>query len=107
MQDALRAGEAAFLLVGSGRGDKHGHMAVIEQPRSIDYDEAGQIKSISFEGWEAQPDGAKHLSQRTWNRFGEKGAPGDRNGLERIEIIQLARKSVQPHENTDPPLQKP
>jgi Rod binding domain-containing protein len=107
MQDALRAGEAAFLLVGSGRGDKHGHMAVIETPKQIDYDEAGQIKSISFEGWEAQRDGAKHLTQRTWNRFGEKGAPGDRNGLERIEIIQLARKHVQPHPATTTPLQKP
>ena len=108
MQDALRAGEAAFLLVGSGRGEKHGHMAVIEKPHSIDYDEAGQIKRISFEGWEAQPDGAKHLTQRTWNRFGEKATtPGDRNGLERIEIIQLARKSVQPHADTKTPLQKP
>lgn len=108
MQDALRAGEAAFLLVGSGRGDKHGHMAVIEKPHSIDYDEAGRIKRISFEGWEAQPDGAKHLTQRTWNRFGEKGAAaGDRNNLERIEIIQLARKSVQPHADTKTPLQKP
>ena len=107
MQDALRAGEAAFLLVGSGRGDRHGHMAVIEQPKSIDYDEAGQIRSISFEGWEAQPDGAKHLSQRTWNRFGEKGAPGDRNNLERIEIIQLAPKHAQPHANTETPVQDP
>jgi hypothetical protein len=107
MQDALRAGEAAYLLVGSGRGDRHGHMAVIEKPSAIDYDEAGQIKSISFEGWEAQPDGAKHLAQRTWNRFGEKGGAGDRNGLERIEIIQLSRKSAKPHANTEPPLRNP
>ena len=101
MQDALRAGEAAFLLVGSGRGDRHGHMAVIEQPHSIDYDESGQIRSITFEGWEAQTDGAKHLTQRTWNRFGEKSARGDRNNLEHIEIIQLARKHAQPHDNTE------
>lgn len=107
MQDALRAGEAAFLLVGSGRGDRHGHMAVIEQPHSIDYDEAGQIRSISFEGWEAQPDGAKHLTERTWNRFGEKGGPSDRNNLERIEIIQLGRKYGQPHANTETPLHNP
>jgi hypothetical protein len=107
MQEALRAGEAAFLLVGSGRGDRHGHMAVIEQPHSIDYDESGQIRSISFEGWEAQPDGAKHLTQRTWNRFGEKGGPGDRNNLERIEIIQLAPKVAQPHANTETQLQSP
>jgi Rod binding domain-containing protein len=107
MQDALRAGEAAFLLVGSGRGEKHGHMAVIEKPHAIDYDDNGQIKSISFEGWEAQPDGAKHLTQRVWNRFGEKGASGDRNGLERIEIIRLARKPMEPHADTDTPLQKP
>ena len=101
MQDALHAGEAAFLLVGSGRGEKHGHMAVIEKPSSIERDDNGQIKSISFEGWEAQPDGAKHLTQRTWNRFGEKGAPGDRNGLERIEIIQLARKPLETHAQTN------
>jgi|GEM_PF-3650126 len=107
MQDALHAGEAAFLLVGSGRGDRHGHMAVIEQPHSIDYDEAGQIRSISFEGWEAQPDGAKHLTQRTWNRFGEKGTPGARNNLERIEIIQLAPKVAQPHANTETQGQNP
>jgi hypothetical protein len=107
MQDALRAGEAAFLLVGSGRGDRHGHMAVIEQPHAIDYDESGEIRRISFEGWEAQPDGAKHLTQRTWNRFGEKGASGDRNNLERIEIIQLTRKQAQPHDNTEPPVQSP
>jgi Rod binding domain-containing protein len=107
MQDALRAGEAAFLLVGSGRGDRHGHMAVIEQPHSIDYDESGQIRSISFEGWEAQADGAKHLTQRTWNRFGEKGTPGSRNNLERIEIIQLAPKHAQPHANTETPLHSP
>ena len=107
MQDALHAGEAAFLLVGSGRGDRHGHMAVIEQPHSIDYDESGQIRSISFEGWEAQPDGAKHLTQRTWNRFGEKGGPSDRNNLERIEIIQLAPKVAQPHANTEPQRQIP
>lgn len=107
MQDALRAGEAAFLLVGSGRGDRHGHMAVIEQPHSIDYDEAGQIRSISFEGWEAQADGAKHLTQRTWNRFGEKGGPGARNNLERIEIIQLAPKVAQPHANTETQGQNP
>jgi hypothetical protein len=107
MQDALRAGEAAYLLVGSGRGDRHGHMAVIEQPRAIDYDEAGQIKRISFGGWEAQPDGAKHLTERTWNRSGEKGAPTDRNGLERIEIIQLSRKHAEPHANTKTPLRIP
>jgi Rod binding domain-containing protein len=111
MQDALRAGEAAFLLVGSGRGEKHGHMAVIEKPRSVDYDESGQIKSISFQGWEAQPDGAKHLTQRTWNRFGEKGAPGDRNELERIEIIQLGRKPLETHAqplaDTDTRIAKP
>lgn len=104
MQEALRAGEAAFLLVGSGRGGRHGHMAVIEQPQTIDYDESGQIRRITFEGWEAQPDGAKHLTQRTWNRFGEKGGPSDRNNLERIEIIQLAPKAAQLHSNTETPL---
>ena len=94
MQDALRAGEAAFLLVGHGHGERHGHMAVIEQPRSVNYDEEGRVRSITFDGWEAQPNGAKHLTTRTWNRTGEKGASGDRNGLDRIEIIQLNRKDA-------------
>jgi Rod binding domain-containing protein len=94
MQAALHAGEAAFLLVGQGVGDAHGHMAVIEQPRSIDYDTAGHVRSITFDGWEAQPDGAKHLTQRTWNQVGQKPTPGARNGLERIEIIQLNRTAA-------------
>lgn len=105
MQDALHAGEAAFLLVGSGHGERHGHMAVIEKPTAIDYDDAGQIRSISFEGWEAQPDGAKHLTNRTWNRTGQTGAAGDRNGLDRIEIIQLNRKDADRHPPTRTPLQ--
>ncbi|HKU40091.1 MAG TPA: hypothetical protein VJR89_18155 [Polyangiales bacterium] len=91
MQDALRAGEAAFLLVGGGQGERHGHMAVIERPKSIDYDAEGQVQRIVFDGWEAQPDGAKHLKERAWNRMGNAGGPGDRNGLTRIEIIQLSR----------------
>jgi Rod binding domain-containing protein len=105
MQDALRAGEAAFLVVGSGHGERHGHMAIVEHPRTIDYDEAGRIRSITFEGWEAQPDGAKHLASRTWNLRGEKGAPGDRNGLDRIEILQLHRKAADLHLTTNTPLQ--
>jgi hypothetical protein len=92
MQDALNAGEAAFLLVGSGRGERHGHMAVIERPRSIEYGDDGAVRSIQFDGWEAQPDGARHLTQRTWNRYGNGGGPNDRNGLEHIEILQLNRK---------------
>jgi hypothetical protein len=75
-------------------------MAVIEHPRSIDYDADGKIRSISFDGWEAQPDGARHLTQRTWNRAGERGAPGDRNGLERIEVIQLNRAHSAPESVT-------
>jgi hypothetical protein len=94
MQDALHTGEAAFLLVGQGHGERHGHMAVIEHPRSIDYDEQGKVRSISFDGWEAQPDGAKHLTTRTWNRTGVEGGKGDRNGLDRIEIIQLNRTAA-------------
>jgi hypothetical protein len=82
-------------------------MAIIEKPTAIDYDEAGQIRSISFQGWEAQPDGAKHLANRTWNRYGQNGAPGDRNGLDRIEIIQLSRKEADPQSRTQTPLQSP
>jgi hypothetical protein len=107
MQDALHAGEVAFLLVGSGHGERHGHMAMVERPESIDYDDMGQIRSISFSGWEAQPDGAKHLTARTWNRTGEKAHPGDRNGLDRIEIIQLNRKTAHPQPATNTLLQNP
>lgn len=91
MQDALRAGEVAFLLVGSGAGDRHGHMAVVERPRAIEYDDAGQIQRVVFDGWEAQPGGARHLQERAWNRTGHSGQKGDRNGLTDIEIIQLNR----------------
>ena len=96
MQDVLHAGEAVFMLVGHGHGDRHGHMAMMERPRSIEYDSDGSIRSIEFDGWEAQPDGAKHLTQRTWNRYGQPGKPADRNGLDRIEIIQLNRMDAEP-----------
>lgn len=96
MQDALRAGEAVFMLVGSGHGDAHGHMAMMERPRSIEYDNDGSVRSIEFDGWEAQPDGAKHLTKRTWNRYGNSGGPHDRNGLDRIEIIRLNRMAADP-----------
>jgi Rod binding domain-containing protein len=91
MQDALQSGEAAFLLVGSGAGERHGHMAVVERPKSIEYDAEGQVQRLVFDGWEAQPSGARHLTERAWNRQGSPGQPGDRNGLTRIEIIQLSR----------------
>jgi Rod binding domain-containing protein len=100
MQDALGAGEAAFMLVGQGHAQAHGHMAMIERPRAIDYDSDGSIRSITFDGWEAQPNGAKHLTSRTWNRSGTGGGPGDRNGLDRIEIIRLNRKAAE--SATDP-----
>jgi Rod binding domain-containing protein len=96
MQDALRAGEAVFMLVGQGHGEAHGHMAMMERPRSIEYDTDGSVRSIEFDGWEAQPNGAKHLTQRTWNRYGNPGGPHDRNGLDRIEIIRLNRMAADP-----------
>lgn len=96
MQDALQSGEAAFLLVGSGAGERHGHMAVVERPKSIEYDAEGQVQRVVFDGWEAQPSGARHLTERAWNRAGNPGNPGDRNGLTRIEIIQLSRPAQDP-----------
>jgi len=102
MQEALRAGEVAFLLVGSGAGDRHGHMAVVERPRAIEYDDAGQVQRIVFDGWEAQPGGARHLQERAWNRAGHAGGSGDRNGLTDIEIIQLNRPS--PETTAEQPL---
>lgn len=102
MQEALRAGEVAFLLVGSGAGDRHGHMAVVERPRAIEYDDAGQVQRIVFDGWEAQPGGARHLQERAWNRAGHAGQSSDRNGLTDIEIIQLNRPT--PDTGTEQPL---
>lgn len=100
MQDALHSGEAAFLLVGSGAGERHGHMAVVERPRSIEYDAEGQVQRVVFDGWEAQPSGARHLTERAWNRLGHPGRSGDRNGLTRIEIIQLSRPAQSQPEQT-------
>jgi Rod binding domain-containing protein len=105
MQDALRAGEAVFMLVGQGHGEAHGHMAMMERPRSIQYDTDGSVRSIQFDGWEAQPDGAKHLTERTWNRYGNPGGPNDRNGLDRIEIIRLNRMAADPSTDTGRDLQ--
>ena len=55
----------------------------------------------------AEYPGAGNLASRTWNRYGEKGAPGDRNGLDRIEIIELIRKDADLHPSTRTPLQTP
>jgi len=71
---SIARGEAAFLLVGSGQGERHGHMAVIERPRSIDYDAEGQVQRIVFDGWESAtrrwqaPHGARLESPRPRRR---------------------------------------
>jgi len=93
LDTGLAQGTRALMLAGSGIGAAHGHMAVVERVRSIDYAPTGEIRRIVFDGWEARPDGASHLQERTWNAYGNPGGTDARNGFGRIEIIELKRPS--------------
>lgn len=86
---AAQAGQSAFVLAGSGQGERLGHMAVVERIHSIEYDDYGRIQRAVFDGWEARTGGAQHLTQRTWNRAGTHGGHLARSGFGRIEIIEL------------------
>lgn len=94
LDTGLAEGTRALMLAGSGMGEAHGHMAVVERVRSIDYAPTGEIRRIVFDGWEARPDGASHLQQRTWNAYGNPGGTDARNGFGRIEIIELKRSNL-------------
>ena len=86
---ALQSGQRAFMLTSAGTDGHAGHMAVVERVHSIEYDDQGQVQQIVFDGWEARSRGARHLSQRTWNRVGNHGGNDPRGGLSRIELIEL------------------
>jgi len=94
LDNGLRSGERALMLTGSGRGERHGHMAVVERVRSVEYGPEGQVQRVVFDGWEARPDGARHLRERTWNLHGHQGGHDARDGFDRIEILEL--KSADP-----------
>ena len=88
----IAAGKRAFLLSGSGRSGRHGHMAIVERIHRIEYDTGGDIKQVEFDGWEARSrGGAQHLVRRTWNRADVQGGHMARNGFEQIEVIELQR----------------
>lgn len=89
---AVRSGERAFLLTGSGDGEHAGHMAVVERVHEVHYDDQGQVERVVFDGWEARTKaGAQHLSRRTWNVVGHGGGNLARNGFARIELLELRR----------------
>src|SRR5262249_51951042 len=87
----VREGKRALMLAGSGEGDRHGHMAVVERLHKVEYSPAGDITRIVFDGWEAQPDGASHLTERTWNLTGRGGGSNPHDGFHHIEILELKR----------------
>ncbi|MCA9609516.1 MAG: rod-binding protein [Myxococcales bacterium] len=84
-------GERAFLLTATGANDRAGHMGVIERVHEIDYDDAGEVRRIVFDGWEGRTYGATHLERREWVREGSRASTGARGGFERIEIVELRR----------------
>lgn len=88
----IAAGRRAFLLTGSGSAGRHGHMAIVERIRRVEYDSQGEVTQIEFDGWEARSrGGAEHLQSRTWNRLGTQGGHLPRSGFDHIEIIELER----------------
>ncbi|MBI2896539.1 MAG: rod-binding protein [Deltaproteobacteria bacterium] len=88
---SIARGERAFMLSASSPGERPGHMAVVERVRSIQYGEDGRVRRIVFDGWEAKPSGARHLTQRTWNLIGNEGGSQPHNGFDLIEILELRR----------------
>jgi Rod binding domain-containing protein len=88
---SIARGDRAFMLSASSPGERPGHMAVIERIRSIQYGEDGRVRRIVFDGWEAKPSGARHLTRRTWNVIGNEGGSQAHNGFDLIEILELHR----------------
>lgn len=91
LDSAIVRGQSAFILAGSEHDGHRGHMGVIERVHAIDYDDAGNITRIVFDGWEGRSQGAMHLTQRAWSTAGNRAGPGGRGGLGRIEILELQR----------------
>lgn len=89
LDEGIRRGDRAFMLTASSPGERPGHMAVIERVRSVEYGPGGEVRRIVFDGWEAKPNGARHLTQRTWNVIGNEGGTQPHNGFDLIEILEL------------------
>jgi Rod binding domain-containing protein len=87
LQRAIGDGRG-FLLAGSGTAGHAGHMAVVERVHEVRYDREGVIERVVFDGWEARARGAERVLGRVWCRAGHP-QPGARNGLGRIEIVEL------------------
>lgn len=90
----IRNGQRAFMLAGAGRGERHGHMAVVERVHQVDYGADGRVDRVVFDGWEARAKGAEHLERRTWNRHGNPGGTNVRGGFEHIQLIELNRTAT-------------
>lgn len=54
-----------FMIVGSGRDDRAGHVGMVDEVHRIERDSNGGIRRIEYSGWEANGDGA-HYRRRTW-----------------------------------------
>ena len=78
---------AAFCSPVRPRGDRAGHMAIVERIHDIERGADGRIRRVVFDGWEARTQGASHLSRRTWNIAGNPGGT-------------LARQRICPHRST-------
>ena len=108
LDQAVRGGGRAYLLVGSGTGEHAGHMAVVERVHDVEYGPEGDLRRIVFDGYEARANhGASFLTNRTWNLYGHgrssQGFSGPvRNGFERIEVLEMKKKN--PGESSEIPL---
>lgn len=89
LDGGIRRGDRGILLTGSGIEGHRGHMAVVERVHEVHYDQSGEVERVVFDGWEARSTGARHLTRRTWNRYGNPGGSDARNGFSEIEIIGL------------------
>lgn len=91
LDSSIVRGERAFLIVGSSVGDRAGHMGIVERVHEVEYDEAGRVQRVVFDGWEGRSRGAHHMTRRTWNRAGTHGGEDVRGGFAQIELIELRR----------------
>ncbi|MGF1465931.1 MAG: rod-binding protein [Sandaracinaceae bacterium] len=91
LDSAIVRGERAFLLTGTSVRGRAGHMGIVERIHEVDYDARGAVERVVYDGWEGRADGARHLTRRTWNRYGNPGGRDARGGFEDIAIIELRR----------------
>lgn len=86
---SIREEGRGYMLAGSAPGEAMGHMAVVERVHRVEYGPDGAMRRIVFDGWETSRRGARHLVDRTWNFVGNPGGTNQRNGFDRIEIMEL------------------